>query len=109
ATADFRRIKIFEAREPDLRELERGDLLDLTFVERRVFLQRQRHIFAQRERAPQRRALIEHAKGLEPLATSGGIGMIDFLAEEFHIAAERLINADEVFEQRAFATTRAAD
>ena len=57
AAANLGRIVILEAGQSDLRELERGDFLDLTFRERGIFLERQRDVFPQGERGPERAAL----------------------------------------------------
>jgi hypothetical protein len=102
-------VIVLETGQADLRELQAGEFGDLAGGERGVLLQGQGHILPQRERAPQRAALVEHAEGLEQAAARGEIGGGERPAGELHLARHRRMQADQMAEQRALAATAAAD
>ena len=72
-------------------------------------LERERHVLPQRERAPERAALEEHAKGLQQRVPVRVPGLRERPAKKFHRARHRLVEAHEVPQERALAATRAAD
>ena len=60
-------IEVLEALEADERELERRDLADLGFAERRVLAERQADVLGERHRAEEGAALVHDAETLQHL------------------------------------------
>src|SRR5262249_28330851 len=103
AAADLAGIVVLEAGEPDQRELERGHLADLRGPETGVGLEHEADVLRERERAPERAALVEDAEPAQQRAALLGPGPreVRLLVED--LALRRLDQSDHVAQQRALA------
>src|SRR5438034_1025014 len=108
AAADLRGIELLEASQADQRELQRDELGDLRRREPRVLAERETDVLGQRQRAPERAALVQHPEAAhDPLARLR-LRRPEAFAVVEDVAADGVDEADQVPEQRALAATAAA-
>src|SRR2546430_3069115 len=108
AAADLRGIELLEASQADQRELQRDELGDLRRREPRVLAERETDVLGQRQRAPERAALVQHPEAAhDPLARLR-LRRPEAFAVVEDAAAGGVDEADQVPEQRALAATAAA-
>jgi hypothetical protein len=108
AAADRGRVELLEAAQPHQRELELDDFGDHAGVQARELLERQRHVLRQRQPAPQGAVLVEHAHAPPHTVAPRFIRGAEVLAAEQDRAAGRLLQPDQVLQQRALAAAAAA-
>src|SRR5438046_939730 len=108
AAADLRGIELLEASQADQRELQRDELGDLRRREPRVLAERETDVLGQRQRAPERAALVQHPEAAhDPLARLR-LRRPEAFAVVEDAAAGGVDEADQVPEQRALAATATA-
>ena len=109
AAADFGWHMAGKCVEADQFQLHSREQVHGAGIELRVFLQLQAHVFQKRHRPEQRTALVHDADLPQDRVAPVAFGGDDIVAIDQHLPRHRLVKADHVLEQRALATTGAAE
>src|SRR5206468_5734329 len=93
------------ALQSDERQLERSDVADLRWRQIGVFLEGQANVLGERHRAPQGAALVEDSEAALHFLPLLGNRAREALAIEPDLTLRRLVETDQVTQQRALPAT----